>query len=181
MPYSGSLVANNTATSTPCSGKLDSPIERAQPTVASYSTTARPHADFQPIMSNSKLIDLCVYASHDQSIEVDAITKFCQTAPTLSINHTDFEPLQLSPLILSIATEKQDGKSDKAQLQIGLWHASQWNFLQWAVHEKLLQQRQDKDGHTPFTTDQEDDIRAKTLTALSKLPFIPGIIIQGNY
>ncbi|KAL7813975.1 hypothetical protein V8C44DRAFT_348959 [Trichoderma aethiopicum] len=148
---------------------------------AMVCTTARPHADFQPIMSISKMIDLCVYASYDQSIEVDAVTKFCRTAPTLSINHTNFEPLQLSPLILSIATGKHDAESDKTQLQIGIWHAAQWNFLQWAVHEKLLQQHQEKDGHTPLTTDEEDDIRAKTLTALSKLSFIPGIIIQGNY
>ncbi|KAL7818547.1 hypothetical protein V8C26DRAFT_396622 [Trichoderma gracile] len=144
-------------------------------------STARPHADFRPILSNSKMIDLCVYASLDQGNEADAVTKFCRTAPTLSINHTIFEPLQLRPLILSIETKKHGAESDKAQLQIGVWHAAQWNFLQWAVYEKLLQQRQDNARQTPLTPNEEDEIKTKTKTALSKLSFIPGIIIQGNY
>ncbi|KAL6871969.1 hypothetical protein J3F83DRAFT_733295 [Trichoderma novae-zelandiae] len=148
---------------------------------AMLCSTARPHADFRPILSNSKMIDICVYASLDQNNEIDAVAKFCRTAPTLSINHTDFEPLQLRPIILSIETKKHGAESDKAQLQIGVWHAAQWNFLQWAVHEKFLQRRQGKGRESPLTTNEEAEVKTKTLTALSKLPFIPGIIIQGNY
>lgn len=148
---------------------------------AMLCSTARPHADFRPVAPISKLIDLCVYASLDRSHEVDAVTKFSRAAPTLSINHTDFEPLQLRPLIVSIVTEKQDADADTTQLQLGIWYSAQWRFLQWAVCEKLLQQRQDKDWQTPVATDQEDEIRARSIRALSKLPFIPGIIIQGNY
>ncbi|KAL7795079.1 hypothetical protein V8C37DRAFT_415016 [Trichoderma ceciliae] len=103
------------------------------------------------------------------------------TSPTLSINHTDFEPIQLRPLLLSIKTRSPGIEWDNAQLQIGVWHAAQWVFLRWAVNEKLLRQCLAQNHDTLITVNEEEEIQAKTLAILSKTPFIPGIIIQGIY
>ncbi|KAL7783409.1 hypothetical protein V8C37DRAFT_49455 [Trichoderma ceciliae] len=133
-------------------------------------TSARPHRQFKPIISTAKIIDACIYASLNQDQELKAATAFSSTAPTLSINHTDFQPLQLRPLLLSIETKKPGIEGEKAQLQIGVWHAAQWAFLHWAVGQKLQQKQQ--------LTDEE--FKAEKLAALSKLGFIPGIIIHWN-
>ncbi|KAH6603626.1 hypothetical protein Trco_008401 [Trichoderma cornu-damae] len=136
---------------------------------------AKLYQSFKPPSSGSKMIDICVYASLDQDDEIAAMHKFSSTSPSYSINHTDFEPTQFRPFILSIETKKSE-PSDMAKLQIGVWLASQWKFLHWAV-KKLRKQRSAKDL-TPTTTSEEEE--EEISTALSKLPFIPGIIIQGN-
>ncbi|KAM0247353.1 hypothetical protein ACHAQJ_009887 [Trichoderma viride] len=143
-------------------------------------TTARPHREFKPMSSIAKMIDICIYASLNQNQELKAaVTEFCKTAPTLTINHTDFEPIQLRPLLLSIETKKPGIEWEKAQLQIGVWHAAQWAFLRWAVSQKLLKQRLAQGINAP-TDKGEEEFKAEKLMALSKLGFIPGIIIQGN-
>ncbi|KAH6975599.1 hypothetical protein EDB80DRAFT_768716 [Ilyonectria destructans] len=68
-------------------------------------TSARPHREFKPISSTTKMIDICL-----------------------------------------------NGKKD---LQTGVWHAAQWAFLRWGF-------------------------KGEKLAALSKLGFIPGVIVQGN-
>ncbi|UKZ53248.1 hypothetical protein TrVGV298_007040 [Trichoderma virens] len=138
--------------------------------------TAKPYSCFKPLSSNSKMIDICLYASLNQKDEIESMNKFSKTSPTLSINHTDFEPMQFRPFILSIETKKSE-PGDMAQLQIGVWLASQWKFLRWAVKKKLQKQRP---AHNLDAITYEEDEEEGISTALSKLPFIPGIIIQGN-
>lgn len=106
---------------------------------------------------------------------------FSNMNPAMSINHTDFQPMQYSPLILSIETKKPDAETENAKLQIGLWHATQWRFLQWAVGEKLLhQQRSSQSLNEPTTDEEHTEFKNKKYTALLKLGFIPGIIIHGH-
>ncbi|KAL7783427.1 hypothetical protein V8C37DRAFT_413729 [Trichoderma ceciliae] len=144
-------------------------------------TTARPHREFKPILSTAKMIDLCICASLDDNKELEAaIIDFCTKAPTLSINHTDFQPIQFRPIILSIETKKPDASIQQAQLQIGTWHAAQWAFLQWAIGEKLLEKRLSQ-GLGEGTTDKEqEEFEREKIAALSKLGFIPGIIVHGS-
>ncbi|KAL7919192.1 hypothetical protein ACQKWADRAFT_301975 [Trichoderma austrokoningii] len=143
-------------------------------------TTARPHRRFLPMASTAKMIDICVYASLDQNQEFKAaVTEFSKITPTLSINHTDFYPLQFRPLLLSIETNKPGVEWEKARLQIGVWHASQWAFLRWTVGQNLIRQRLTQSADPP-TTDEGGEFKAEKLAALSKLAFIPGIIVQGN-
>ncbi|KAL7795317.1 hypothetical protein V8C37DRAFT_408714 [Trichoderma ceciliae] len=144
---------------------------------ATICTTARLHQKFKPMVSTAKIIDLCVYASLDNDQELKAAAMdFTHSSPTLSINHTDFRPIQYDPLILSIETKKLDAETEDAKLQIGIWHAAQWTFLQWAVGKKLLQQ-----GLCEPTTEKEyEEFEGQKLTVLSKLGFIPGIIVHGN-
>lgn len=80
------------------------------------------------------MIDLCVYALLDEDQDLKAaITTFCNTSPTLSINHTNFLPAQFPPSTIEIGTKKPGERGDMARQQIGVWHATQWAFLQWAV------------------------------------------------
>ena len=51
------------------------------------------------------------------------------------VNNTDFEFISAHPLLLSIETKKPGVHWDKAQLQMGLWHAAQWSFFESAVGE----------------------------------------------
>ncbi|KAL7782777.1 hypothetical protein V8C37DRAFT_413853 [Trichoderma ceciliae] len=141
-------------------------------------TTARPHREFKPISSIAKMIDICIYATLDQNLElVTAIKAFSSTTPTKSINHTNFFTLQLNPIIISIETKQQGGGGAwvKAQLQLGVWLASHWALLYWGVRQKLLNQRMAQGLDAPT-----DDFKAETLEALSKLGFIPGIYIDGH-
>lgn len=73
------------------------------------------------------MIDICVYASVDGDVGISAsMTKFRSTTPTQTVNHTDFEPISIRPLLFSIKTKtKKPGVHwDTAQLQIGIWHAA---------------------------------------------------------
>lgn len=121
---------------------------------------------------------MCIFNSVDGDPELKkSVTEFCKLSPTLSVNHTDFPPTQLRPLALSIETKKPDVDGDKAKLQMGVWHATQWAFLEWAVGQKILRQRRpDRLGETRA----DDSFETAKRTALAELGFIPGIIVQGH-
>ncbi|KAK1248313.1 hypothetical protein MKX08_006533 [Trichoderma sp. CBMAI-0020] len=140
-------------------------------------TTARPHREFKPNSLSAKMVDICVYADLDQNPElVAAVKAFSSTAPTKSVNHTDYFALQFRPIILSIETKQPGGGAwEKAQLQMGVWLSSHWAFLSWGARQKLLTQ------HIALGNDiPTDDLKAETLKVLSKLEFIPGIYINGH-
>ncbi|KAL7798381.1 hypothetical protein V8C37DRAFT_407635 [Trichoderma ceciliae] len=146
---------------------------------ATDCTTAQLHREFRPLASLAKMINGCVYASFEDDEEwTSAMKKFALANPTLTVNYTNFEPLQLKPLILSIETKKPAAELEKAKLQIGIWHATHWNFLEWAVGKKLLQQRLNQGLGEPTTAQDEKELETKKLTALSTLSFLPGIIIN---
>ncbi|KAL5082831.1 hypothetical protein Trisim1_002980 [Trichoderma cf. simile WF8] len=135
--------------------------------------TARPHRAYTPGLSSARMVDLCIYATLNQYPELDtAINAFTDTTATHSVNHTDYYGLQFTPLIISIETKQPGGGEwDRAQLQMGVWHAAQWNFLRSGVEQKLRTQRPAQDDET---------FKAETLSALSKLGFIPGIFVNGS-
>ncbi|KAL6406161.1 hypothetical protein AUP68_10724 [Ilyonectria robusta] len=140
-------------------------------------TSARPHREFKPSASMAKMIDICVFASVDRDTELKrAVIEFSKLTPTLSINHTDFEPTQHRPLLLSIETKRPGVDGDKAQLQMGVWHAAQWAFLRWAVGHSLVRRRIAQGSEAANT----DELRAAERATLARLGFIPGIIVQGH-
>ncbi|KAF9890014.1 hypothetical protein FE257_006694 [Aspergillus nanangensis] len=144
-------------------------------------TTARPHREFKPALSPVKMIDICVYASVDQDAELSAsMTKFRSITPTQTVNHTDFEPISMRPLLLSIETKKPGVHWDTAQLQIGSWHAAQWSFLRWAVGQKLRRQRVERLTEIHRINEEEEAFRVDELAVLSSLGALPGIIVQGH-
>ncbi|KAF4992333.1 hypothetical protein FDECE_13748 [Fusarium decemcellulare] len=131
-------------------------------------TTARPLRRYVPYSSTAKMVDFCLYL--DDGADADALQALGRRTPTLTVNHTDFAPLQLTPIVLSIETKRPGKELDAAQIQMGVWHAAQWAFLRSVV------------GLTPHHTSTEEEIarQQKAETALSGLGFIPGIIIQGH-
>ncbi|KAM0200510.1 hypothetical protein ACHAPA_010710 [Fusarium lateritium] len=130
-------------------------------------TTARPHRRFVPYSSTAKMVDFCLYLNPTDSLALQALGR---RTPTLTVNHTDFAPLQLSPIVLSIETKRPGKELDAAQLQMGVWHAAQWAFLRSVIG--LTSQ--------PLTAEEEALRKDKANTALAELGFIPGIIVQGH-
>ncbi|GKU07667.1 hypothetical protein FLAG1_09732 [Fusarium langsethiae] len=130
-------------------------------------TTARPHCRFVPYSSTAKMVDFCLYLNPTDSYALQALGR---RTPTLTVNHTDFAPLQLSPIVLSIETKRPGKELDAAQLQMGVWHAAQWAFLRSVI------------GLTPQPLTAEEEIlrKQKANEVLGQLGFIPGIIVQGH-
>lgn len=127
------------------------------------------------------MIDGCVYAWFEEDDEWTlAMKKFALANPTLTVNYTDFESLQLNPLIISIETKKAATELEKAKLQIGIWHATHWNFLEWAVGKSLFQKRWAQGVNEPTTVQDGQEFEKEKFAALSTLGFLPGIIISGN-
>lgn len=114
------------------------------------------------------MVDFCLYL--DSPSDTDALQALGRRTPTLTVNHTDFAPLQLSPIALSIETKRPGKELDAAQLQMGIWHAAQWKFLRSVV------------GLTgqPLSSAEELSRRQLADQALAELGFIPGIIVQGH-
>jgi hypothetical protein len=52
---------------------------------------------------------------------------------TLTVNHTDFNPVRLYPILLSIETKKHGKEQERANLQMAVWLAAQWASLQRAA------------------------------------------------
>ncbi|KAI1826702.1 hypothetical protein F4861DRAFT_41828 [Xylaria intraflava] len=144
-------------------------------------TSARPHREFEPISTTAEMIDICIYASLDRNEDLRAaMIEFSNITPTMTVNHTDFETIQHRPLLLSIETKRPGVEWERAQIQIGVWHAAQWAFLRWGVSQKLLRQRREQGLDAPTSDKELEGFKAESLVALSTLGFIPGIIIQRN-
>ncbi|KAJ4264307.1 hypothetical protein NW762_005503 [Fusarium torreyae] len=134
----------------------------------STCTTARPHRKFVPYSSTAKMVDFCLYLKSD--VDSHALQALGRRTPTLTVNHTDFAPLQLCPIVLSIETKRPGKELDAAQLQMGVWHAAQWSFLRSVI------------GLTPQPLTAEEEMARKKMAddKLAELGFIPGIIVQGH-
>ncbi|KAM0254532.1 hypothetical protein ACHAQJ_006692 [Trichoderma viride] len=89
------------------------------------------------------MVDLCAYASLDNDQEWKAaIMNFSSINPAMSINHTDFRPMQLNFFILSIETKKPEVTKDiiltpiatlgrgKTTLALALTHLFGWGHIQ---------------------------------------------------
>lgn len=124
-------------------------------------TSGRPHRQYLPNSSVSKMVDFCLY--DNTNADSEALQALAQHTPTLSVNHTDFAPVQLRPIVLSIETKRPGKELDTAQLQMGVWHAAQWKFLRSIVARTASAEKQ-------TLTDE----------VLLELGYIPGVIIQGH-
>lgn len=127
------------------------------------------------------MIDICIYHSseHNDALN-ESMAKFRQITPTLTVNHTDFDPIKVRPLIISIETKKPGVEWEKAKIQIGVWHAAQWAFLRWSIGQKLLRHMSEEERVELMTEDAQTAFVEKKLEILDELGFIPGVIIQGN-
>ncbi|KAH7302899.1 hypothetical protein B0I35DRAFT_365852 [Stachybotrys elegans] len=133
-------------------------------------TTARPHRNYLPYSSRQKMVDFCLFDNSD--VDAQARRALAQRTITQTVNHTDYRPLQLRPIILSIETKRPGKDLDVAQLQMGVWHTAQWRFLQSAVKAMITSTQPDGADEEAIT----DAVKA----ALLQLGLLPGVIIQGH-
>ncbi|KAK7409280.1 hypothetical protein QQX98_008520 [Neonectria punicea] len=132
--------------------------------------TARPHRNYLPCSSRQKMVDFCLFDA--SSVAAQAREALAQRTVTQTVNHTDYRPLQLRPITLSIETKRPGKDLDTAQLQMGVWHAAQWRFLQSAVEAMTRS--------TAAAGTDDSTIADAVKAALLRLGFLPGIIIQGH-
>ncbi|EXL65392.1 hypothetical protein FOPG_18379 [Fusarium oxysporum f. sp. conglutinans race 2 54008] len=135
--------------------------------------TARPHKAWLPKSIGSKMVDFCVYAdtAFKDDVSLETHEAFCRSTLTKSVNHTEFHRLQIRPIVLSIETKAGSHNLDEAELQVGVWHASQWAFLRSSL---ISLKRASMTGPpTQQELEQADQV-------LATLQFIPAVIVQGS-
>ncbi|KAK2051899.1 hypothetical protein LY76DRAFT_527694 [Colletotrichum caudatum] len=109
----------------------------------------------------SRMVDYCMYVDTaiagavEPAVVGDAVRDLRAISGYSTVNHTSYFHLRDNPVSLSIESKRPGGSVDDAQLQIGVWHAAQWAFL--------------------------DEVTAKMGTTLKGLPFLPGFIVQGEH
>jgi hypothetical protein len=157
-------------------------------------TTARLHPAFLPGNLPPKKVDFCIVAELDQSVgdhrqqqheqqkALHAHQQLSRRTPTLSVNPTDFAPLQLRPIVLSIETKTPGNELDAANLQMGVWHAAQWSFLDSAVAHSIRATGAPQSGvpGSQSSSALEVEISRLCKERVGRLPFIPGIVVQGH-
>ncbi|KAF3768500.1 hypothetical protein M406DRAFT_250030, partial [Cryphonectria parasitica EP155] len=103
-----------------------------------------------------KLVDFCLFLNPSvigDSAAARRIDQIRTHLPEQMINHTVYESLGGRPIALSIETKKAEAGLINANLQIGVWHTAQWNFLRSVAGDTLDNRR---------------------------LAFLPAIIVEGN-
>ncbi|EFQ36614.1 hypothetical protein CGRA01v4_15082 [Colletotrichum graminicola] len=78
----------------------------------------------------SQKVNFCVCIRPDalSSIAIQAIRNQDVLA-SVSINHTNFPPLQAQPIALSIKTKIHGKGLNNTKAQLVTWHAAQWRLL----------------------------------------------------
>ncbi|KAF4454078.1 hypothetical protein F53441_3363 [Fusarium austroafricanum] len=118
-----------------------------------YCPSATIVPSFKPKNAPSRMVDFCIIARpREESLEAETIEGICAFRPDKTINHTDWGNLAKDPIAISIETKKHGESWTKAIHQMGIWHAAQWRSLSF---------------------DRND-------APLSKITFLPGIVVQGH-
>lgn len=102
-------------------------------------TIARPHRAFLPIGASgdtleAKMVDFCLTVS-DESITSSSRRTLQHLSTTSnnilnrSINHTEYAPLILRPISVSIETKTPDGSVQEGKAQLAIWAAAHFNRL----------------------------------------------------
>ncbi|KPM34589.1 hypothetical protein AK830_g11981 [Neonectria ditissima] len=89
--------------------------------------------DYLLPLSPSKKVDFCICFNPSLETSPDicaAIEAARGCLPGNAINHTGYYPLRKRPIALSIETKMTGQGWDSAALQLSVWQASHWNFLQ---------------------------------------------------
>lgn len=112
-------------------------------------------------------IDYCLYISPPSDCLRDIETvrhHLTELDDYPYINHTDYKALRNFPIAVSVESKRSIDGWDKAQLQLAVWQAAQFNFLRYLV---AIQ----PNNHNK--TEEEGDIAIG-------LDFLPGIVVAGN-
>ncbi|TQN73718.1 hypothetical protein CSHISOI_01674, partial [Colletotrichum shisoi] len=107
-----------------------------------------------------RMVDYCMYIDTDiagttDAAVPDAVRHLRGQSGYNTVNHTSYFHLRDNPVSVSVESKRPGGSVDDAQLQMGIWHAVQWAFL--------------------------DEATARIGSTLQDLPFLPGLIVQGEH
>lgn len=143
-------------------------------------TTAKIIKEYIPTAAQAKMVDFAVVLGMANLGPGDKrrIEQLCAGVPLGSINHTDFAPLMSHPIAVSIETKKpgKSGGDNDAQLQVGVWQASQWRQLRYLVRRAAALR-----SHEEEEEDNDDVVdSAWTESAMSSLPLLPAVIVSGH-
>ncbi|KAJ5742566.1 uncharacterized protein N7511_011298 [Penicillium nucicola] len=102
------------------------------------------------------MVDFCMYLDPEMDkAALDASERIREELPCKMIDHTDFYSLRGRPITVSIETKTPSGaKPAPAELQLGTWHAAQWNLL--------------------------ENIVTRAAGTFEDLPFLPAGIVNGH-
>ncbi|KUI64025.1 hypothetical protein VM1G_10813 [Cytospora mali] len=146
-------------------------------------TTAKIIKEYIPTPAPAKMVDFAMVLGMANLSPRDKrrIEQLCAGVPLASINHTDFAPLMSNPIAVSIETKKpgKSGGDNDAQLQVGVWQASQWRQLQDLVRRAAALRPHD-DGENDNDNDEDEDDSAWPESAMSSLPLLPAVIVSGH-
>ncbi|KAI3530690.1 hypothetical protein CABS02_14418 [Colletotrichum abscissum] len=106
-----------------------------------YCTGAQVVRTYRAKQSASNMVDFCmVIRPPVGSAEASRIDEVRENRPDVTINHTDHGILCKSPIVVSFETKRPGADLEKAMVQMGSWHASQWrSFLQGPTDPRAVQ------------------------------------------
>jgi len=137
------------------SGALSDKVHRKHQDIADIrlvpSTSASISKEYLPASAPGKKVDFVMSITPPEIMTKD-IQLLRRSTPTMSVNHTDHDPLFDMPIAVSIETKRAGGNDAEAKLQLGLWLAAHWNFLAKRANDEEL----------------------------AELGFLPGVIIKGH-
>ncbi|EXF86230.1 hypothetical protein CFIO01_02289 [Colletotrichum fioriniae PJ7] len=106
-----------------------------------YCTGAQVVKTYRAKQSASNMVDFCmVIRPPGGSAEASRIDEVRENRPDVTINHTDHGILCKSPIVVSFETKRPGADLEKAMVQMGSWHSSQWrSFLQGSTDPRAVQ------------------------------------------
>jgi hypothetical protein len=154
-------------------------------------TSARTHKTFVPASGSAKMVDFCIYYDTDardgdddkeQQLRKQALRDLCLHMPTTTVNHTDFRPVQLHPIVISIETKKPGTEPEQSGLQLAVWLTAQWASLQQAAYVSIRASRRRENVSSDEASSAQEQIDMVNLAEarVRELPFIPSLTVQGH-
>jgi len=116
--------------------------------------------DYLPPNARPSKISFCYYIDPEQSYLANYSTVSVRRLmvrselPGCAVNHADCPSLRHRPMAIAVVTRPDGGEQKEAELELATWQAAQWKLL-----ERL----------TDYDTEK-----------MRRLPFLPGIIVQGH-
>lgn len=144
---------------------------------STHSSTAGIIKEYVPCSASGKKVDFCIYVDPSYSATSESshqISTLRRTLPLHSINITDLEAVNKTPIAVSIETKRANAALDQAELQIGVWQAAQWNMLEALVTQRVAR------SATALGGQGAGGVEHKVAEALERLPFLPALIVHGH-
>ncbi|CAI4213260.1 unnamed protein product [Parascedosporium putredinis] len=133
--------------------------------------------EYVPCSASGKKVDFCIYVDPSYSTAPESsrqISTLRRSLPLHSINITDLEAVNKTPIAVSIETKRANAALDQAELQIGVWQAAQWNMLEALVTQRVAR------SVTASGAQGVGGVEHKVAEALERLPFLPALIVHGH-